>query len=165
MLQLRSMKDVWNRHHCKDKSMLQLKGKKCLEQKPEQREQYAAAKKQGCLQHTQQHTQHHHVQCMTRYEYLYVDGWKTESLDEQTYANKATTQFQQIQNKWQRRQCTVGKEQWPAQTQRNVTPYLCIGCQRDKRVTSQHCILPCMSPFSLHSYLYIYFFKLISFPL
>lgn len=69
---------------------------------------------------------------MSQEQYLYSNGWQTETLHEQSWAQVYMNQFQTKQNQWQNKKCTTCNEQWPTRTHTCTEPYVCMRCQRDK---------------------------------
>ena len=69
---------------------------------------------------------------MSQPQYLHSNGWQTDDLYKQSWAQRHMNQFQTKQNQWQHKKCTICNEQWPMRIQLNMDPYICTRCQRDK---------------------------------
>jgi hypothetical protein len=74
---------------------------------------------------------HHGSNLTNQQQYLYSEGWQTELLHTQSWAQKNMDQFQTKQNQWQNKKCNICNECWPTKNQR-IAFYICNRCQRDK---------------------------------
>ena len=75
---------------------------------------------------------HHGTDLTNQQQYLYSEGWQTELLHTQSWAQKNMDQFQAKQNQWQNKKCNICNECWPTKTNLRIAFYICNRCQRDK---------------------------------
>ena len=85
-----------------------------------EREQLPHRSRHGNSQSTSESSSH-----MSQDQYLNSQGWQTESLHKQSWAQKHMKQFQVKQTQWQHRKCTICNEQWPTCTRLNIEPFVC----------------------------------------